>query len=230
MIASDDAGSSHGQEFDQEDMDLCWEYVTAEQTTLVNAITSSSNTAVLADTSFLPDAPSNMQIGSEFVSYTGLNRATNTVSGLSRGQRGQGTIDNAISATESTSFTRNISGGVGASQIAPFGGLAEINGEIFEVDHGSFGQALNNFNNSNMRFIARAQNGSTAAAHAAGSIIRNWDMRAQDHAAGTVVWEGAANTIPVVMPRNGTSPNATYPRVRVKEQVNLNLSSASICE
>lgn len=230
LIASDDAGTSHGQEFDQEDENLCWEYVTAEQTTLVNAITAASTSAVLADTSFLPDAPSNMQIGSEFVNYSSLNRATNTVSGLTRGVRGSGTIGAAISSTQNTNFTRNISGGVGAPQIAPFGGLAEINGEIFEVDYGDFGSALNNFNNSNMRFRARAQNNSTAAAHAAGSTIRNWDMRAQDHAAGTVVWEGSANTIPVVMPREGTSPNATFPRVRVKEQVNLNLSSASICE
>lgn len=230
LIASDDANSSHGQEFNQENRDLCWEYITAAQTTLVNAITPSSNSAILADTSFLPDAPSNMQIGSEFVNYTGLNRGTNTVSGLTRGVRGSGTIDALISATDTTSFTRNINGGTGAAQIAPFGGLAEINGEVFEVNHGSFGQSLNNFNNSNMTFIARAQNGTTAIQHAAGSTIRNWDMRAQNHAAGTVVWEGSANTIPVVMPRNGTSPNATYPRVRVKEQVNLNLSSASICE
>ena len=234
LIASDDAGSSHGQEFDQEDMNTCWEYITASQSTTVNAITATSTSVTLNDTDFLPDPPNNMQIGSEYVEYTGLNRTTNVVSGLSRGVRQQGTLGRAITATETIDGSANdnisIGGGVGQPQIAPFGGYAEINGEVFEVDYGDFGNALTNFNNSLMRFRARARNGTTAQAHANGSIVRNWDMRAQDHPVGTVVREGQTNSIPVVMPRVGTSENGSYPRVRVKRRVNLNLSSASICE
>jgi hypothetical protein len=120
----------------------------------------------------------------------------------------------------------SIGGAVGAPQISAFGGYAEINNEVFQVDYGDFGNALTGFNNGQMRFIARAQNGTSAATHPVGSAVRNWDRRAQSHAAGTRVWEGATNSTIVVQAQNGTS----YPVTRIKRSITLNLSTSAVCD
>jgi type II secretory pathway pseudopilin PulG len=226
LIASDMSGSAHGTEFTQEAENTCWTTITANSTTLSNAITANSTTIQVADSSIFPSS-GNLQIGSEFVNYTSNNTTTNVISGISRGIRTNGTL---VSQIPSSGFANNsvvsIGGAVGAPQISAFGGYAEINNEVFQVDYGKFSNALTGFNNGQMRFIARAQNGTSAATHAVGSAVRNWDRRAQSHAAGTRVWEGATNSTIVVQAQNGTS----YPVTRIKRSITLNLSTSAVCD
>ena len=228
LVASDMTGSAHGTEFTQEDEDECWTTVFANFTTLQADITAQNNISIqVADSSIFP-ASGSVQIGSEFVNYNNNDTATNTLTLTARGVRGSANLatGNGISDTQGGTFTRNLTGNPGDPQIAAFGGYAEINGEVFRVDYGDFGGALNGFNNTNMRFLERTSLGSGAQEHPAGSAVRNYDMRAQAWDVGTRVWEGPANSIPVVQARDGN----TYPRTRVKDRVTLNLSAVSVCQ
>jgi type II secretory pathway pseudopilin PulG len=227
LIASDGAGSDHGSEFTQENENDCWTTVIAQFTTLQNNITSQSGITIqLADSSMFP-ASGNLQIGSEYVSYNNNNTATNEITLTSRGSRGSANISTSISSGDTPKFSRQLSGEAGDPQIAAFGGYAEINGEVFRVDYGDgLTPSLNGYQSSIMQFEERTNLGSGPADHAAGSTVRNYDMRAQAWGAGTRVWEGPANSIPVVQARNGN----TYPRTRIKRRVTLNLSSVSVCQ
>ena len=61
-------------------------------------------------------------------------------------------------------------------------------------------------------------------------------MRTQTWNINTPVYEGSPNTIAVVQAEETTNflhdvgNNATYPRVRMKKTVTLNLSSAEVCQ
>ena len=54
----------------------------------------------------------------------------------------------------------------------------------------------------------------------------NYDMRARTWPAGTRVWEGPTNSIPVVQAENSDD---TFERVRLKRRVTLNLSATAVC-
>ena len=74
MLASGRTNSAHGEARNQEDENECWNYVEAYHTTTTSAITSSSNSVTLADSSYFPSSGS-VQIGSEYVNYSSNNTA-----------------------------------------------------------------------------------------------------------------------------------------------------------
>ena len=160
-----------------------------------------------------------VQIGSEYVNYTG--KSGNTLTGLNRAQRNSATIPNNINST----FTGEIALNGSNTQIGFWGGYVQIgDGEVVKVDYdGSY----DDFDNNTINITARGQRGTTAESHSAGDSVRNYDMRARAWPAGTKVWEGPTHSIPVVQAENTTTN--TFERVRLKRRVTLNLSSTAVC-
>ncbi|MDC0578158.1 hypothetical protein OAO38_00645, partial [Candidatus Pelagibacter ubique] len=160
-----------------------------------------------------------VQIGSEYVSYTG--KSGNTLTGLSRGVRQTGTIPNNITSTFIGKITLNSQN----TQAGFWGGYVQIGGgEVVKIDYSA---SFNDFDNNTINITARGQRGTTAESHSAGDTVRNHDMRARAWPAGTKVWEGPTHSIPVVQAENTTTN--TFERVRLKRRVTLNLSTAAVC-
>jgi len=90
-----------------------------------------------------------------------------------------------------------------------------------------FATAANNMDDMNVRFYERALKGTSAATHNSNSIVRNYDMRARSWPAGTTVWEGPTNSIPVVLAED--TVNGVFERARIKRRATLNLSQSSVC-
>ena len=84
QIASGETDSDHGGPRFREDPDDCWNYVEAAFTTLAADVSASATSIQVADSSIFPSSGS-VQIGSEYVNYTGNNTTTNILSGLTRG-------------------------------------------------------------------------------------------------------------------------------------------------
>ena len=223
LIASDDSGSAHQGEWHRED-DTCWQYVSADTTTLTASLSAGATSLTAADSSIFPSS-GNIQVGSEYIGYTSNDTSTNTISGIQRGIRQIGKLTSTISSTESVNFTRTLSGQ--NTQIGFWGGYVQIENEIFKVDYnGSF----DDFDNNILQFTARAQKGTSAATHTASSgsplNVVNYDMRDQSHSSGTTVYEGPTHALPVVQAED----NGAFPRVRIKKRVTLNLSSSEVCQ
>ena len=237
LLASGRTNSAHGEARNQEDENECWNYVEAYHTTTTSAITSSSNSVTLADSSYFPSSGS-VQIGSEYVNYSSNNTATNTLSGLSRGRRNVGTLPSSINASDSipgSSYTFKKTLNNQNTQIGFWGGYVKINNEVFKVDYCSTrflnpnecaNIGFDDFDANKIRFLARAQKGTTAQTHNAGAGVRNYDMRPRSWPAGTRVWEGPTHSIPVVQAENSSG---VFERVRLKRRVTLNLSATAVC-
>ena len=87
--------------------------------------------------------------------------------------------------------------------------------------------SFQDFDNNRIKIISRGQRGTSAESHSAGDSVRNYDQRPRSWTTGTRVWEGPANSIPVVQAEDtGTS---TFERVRIKRRVTLNLSATAVC-
>ena len=218
LLASGATNSAHGAAWNQENENDCWNYVEAYNTPTTADITNSSNSVAVTDSSYFPTSGS-VQIGSEYVSYTG--KSGNTLTGLSRGVRQTGTIPNNITSTFIGKITLN-----GQNTQAGFwGGYLQIGGgEVVKIDYST---SFNDFDNNTINIIARGQRGTSAQSHSAGDTVRNHDMRARAWPAGTKVWEGPTHSIPVVQGENTTTN--TFERVRLKRRVTLNLSTAAVC-
>ena len=218
LLASGATNSAHGAAWNQENENDCWNYVEAYNTPTTAAITNSSNSVAVTDSSYFPTSGS-VQIGSEYVNYTG--KSGNTLTGLNRAQRNSATIPNNINST----FTGEIALNGSNTQIGFWGGYVQIgDGEVVKVDYdGSY----DDFDNNTINITARGQRGTTAESHSAGDSVRNYDMRARAWPAGTKVWEGPTHSIPVVQAENTTTN--TFERVRLKRRVTLNLSSTTVC-
>ena len=227
LIASGDTGSAHGGALDIEDENECWNYVTALNTTTASAISASSSSVTLTDSSIFPNSGS-VQIGSEYVNYTSNDTTTNTLSGLTRGVRQSGRLDSAITSGATPNFDQTLNGS--NPQIGILGGFVEINNEILRMGYkaeSDLTNAANNMDNMNVRFYERALKGTSAAAHNSNSNVRNYDMRARSWPAGTTVWEGPTNSIPVVLAED--TDNEVFERVRIKRRATLNLSPTNVC-
>ena len=232
LKASGSTDSLHGTPLNQEDENTCWNYVEASNTTTTQAISASATSVTVADSSIFPSS-GNMQIGSEYVTYSSNNTSTNTLSGLVRGKRNTGYLPSAISSTQSITPSGNYKKTLTGqnTQIGFWGGYVHINNEVFKVDYcaggsGCSGIHFSDFDNNTIRFLERAQKGTSAQNHSSGSAVRNYDMRARSWPAGTVVWEGHAHSIPVVQPENS---DGVFERVRIKRRATLNLSATAVC-
>lgn len=218
LIASGATNSAHGDAWNQENENDCWNYVEAYNTTTTADISSTANSVVVNDSSYFPNSGS-VQIGSEYVNYSG--NTGNTLTGLTRGVRQTGTIPNDISST----FTGEIALNGSNTQIGFWGGYLQIDGgEVVKVN---YNKSYDDFDNNTINIIARGQRGTTAESHSAGDSVRNYDMRGRDWPAGTKVWEGPTHSIPVVQGEDTTTN--TFERVRIKRRVTLNLSTAAVC-
>ena len=180
----------------------------------------------MADSSIFPSSGA-VQIGSEYVTYTGNDTATNTLSGLTRGSRNSATLPNNINSTFTGEITLNTPGGSSGGHIQTgfWGGYARLGGsEVVKVDYdGSF----QDFDNNRIKILERGQRGTSAENHSSGDTVRNYDMRPRNWPSGTRVWEGPTNSIPVVQAEDmGTN---TFERVRIKRRVTLNLSATAVC-
>lgn len=227
LIASGDTDSAHGDALDIEDENECWNYVTALNTTTASAISASSTSVTLTDSSIFPNS-GNVQIGSEYVGYTSNNTATNTLSGLSRGIRNTGRLDSAIATGDTPNFDQTLNGQ--NPQIGILGGFVQINDEVLRMGYkseDSLTNAANNMDDLNVRFYERALKGTSTETHNSNSSVRNYDMRARDWPAGTTVWEGPTNSIPVVLAED--TDNEVFERARIKRRATLNLSQSSVC-
>jgi len=227
LIASGDTGSAHGDALDIEDENECWNYVTALNTTTASAISASSTSVTLTDSSIFPNS-GNVQIGSEYVSYTSNNTATNTLSGLTRGIRNRAQLDSAIGLGQTPNFDQTLTNQ--NPQIGILGGFVEINDEVLRMGYkaeNGLTNAANNMDDMNVRFYERALKGTSAETHTPNSNVRNYDMRARDWPAGTTVWEGPTNSIPVVLAED--TVNEVFERARIKRRATLNLSQSSVC-
>ena len=227
LIASGDTDSAHGDALDIEDENECWNYVTALNTTTASAISASSTSVTLTDSSIFPNS-GNVQIGSEYVGYTSNNTTTNTLSGLSRGIRNTGRLDSAIATGDTPNFDQTLNGQ--NPQIGILGGFVQINDEVLRMGYkseDSLTNAANNMDDLNVRFYERALKGTSTETHNANSGVQNYDMRARDWPAGTTVWEGPTNSIPVVLAED--TDNEVFERARIKRRATLNLSQSSVC-
>ena len=227
LIASGDTGSAHGDALDIEDENECWNYITALNTTTASTISASSTSVTLTDSSIFPNSGS-VQIGSEYVNYTSNNTTTNTLSGLTRGVRQTGRLDSDITSGETPNFDQTLNGS--NPQIGILGGYVEINSEVLRMGYKAedgLTDAATNMDNMNVRFYERALKGTSAAAHNSNSNVRNYDMRARSWPAGTTVWEGPTNSIPVVLAED--TDNEVFERARIKRRATLNLSQSSVC-
>lgn len=227
LIASGDTGSAHGGALDIEDENECWNYVTALNTTTASAISASSTSVTLTDSSIFPNSGA-VQIGSEFVNYTSNNTATNTLSGLNRGVRQAGRLSSAIGSGQTPNIDQTLNGS--NTQIGILGGFVEINNEVLRMGYKSedgLTTAANNMDDMNVRFYERALKGTSTATHNPNSNVRNYDMRARSWPAGTTVWEGPTNSIPVVLAED--VDNEVFERARIKRRATLNLSQSSVC-
>ena len=226
QLASGETNSDHGAAWFREDPDDCWNYVEAATTTLAADINSSATSIQVADSSIFPSSGA-VQIGSEYVTYTGNDTATNTLSGLTRGSRNSATLPNSINSTFTGEITLNTPGGSSGGHIQTgfWGGYARLGGsEVVKVDYdGSF----QDFDNNRIKILERGQRGTSAENHSSGDTVRNYDMRPRNWPSGTRVWEGPTNSIPVVQAEDmGTN---TFERVRIKRRVTLNLSATAVC-
>ena len=227
LIASGDTGSAHGDALDIEDENECWNYVTAANTTTTSAISASSTSVTLTDSSIFPNS-GNVQIGSEYVSYTSNNTATNTLSGLARGIRQTGRLSSSITTGDTPNFDQTLNGQ--NPQIGILGGFVDINNEVLRMGYKAedgLTNAANNMDDMNVRFYERALKGTSAATHNSNSNVRNYDMRARSWPTGTTVWEGPTNSIPVVLAEDMV--NEVFERARIKRRATLNLSQSSVC-
>ena len=226
QMASGETDSDHGGPRFREDPDDCWNYVEAAFTTLAADVSASSNSIQVADSSIFPSSGA-VQIGSEYVTYTGNNTTTNILSGLTRGSRNTATLPNNINSTFTGEISLNTPGGSSGGHIQTgfWGGYARLGGsEVVKIDYdGSF----QDFDNNRIRITARGQRGTSAESHSSGDSVRNYDQRPRSWSTGTRVWEGPTNSIPVVQAEDtGTS---TFERVRIKRRVTLNLSATAVC-
>ena len=227
LIASGDTGSAHGDALNIEDENECWNYVTALNTTTASAIFANSTSVTLTDSSIFPNS-GNVQIGSEYVSYTSNNTATNTLSGLGRGIRNRGELGSEIANGDTPNFDQTLDGQ--NPQIGILGGFVQINDEVLRMGYKAedgLTTAANNMDDMNVRFYERALKGTSTETHAENSNVRNYDMRARDWPAGTTVWEGPTNSIPVVLAED--TDNEVFERARIKRRATLNLSQSSVC-
>lgn len=242
LIASDTIGSAHGPARNVEptvDLDSsCWTEVNAEQTNLTVQLNAGNITSMTVTNSKTFPAVGEVQVGNELISYGSNNKFTNTLSTLGRGMDEEAALSEAILASggpegETWQYqVLNTSGDLGDPEIGFLGGFLEIDGEIFKADYDN---DFDNKENNNIHFTARAQLGTAATAHAIGARVSNFDMRDQTWIIGTPVYEGEVNTIAVVEAESADHPhafssNATFPRVRIKDKVTLNLSSAEVCQ
>ena len=132
LIASGATNSAHGDAWNQENENDCWNYVEAYNTTTTADISSTANSVVVNDSSYFPNSGS-VQIGSEYVNYSG--NTGNTLTGLTRGVRQTGTIPNDISST----FTGEIALNGSNTQIGFWGGYLQIDGgEVVKVNYNKF--------------------------------------------------------------------------------------------
>ena len=226
QLASGETDSDHQGPRFREDPDDCWNYVEAGFTTLAADISSSATSIQVADSSIFPSSGS-VQIGSEYVNYTSNDTATNILSGLTRGVRNTATLPSDISDSWTGELTLDTPGGAsgGHIQIGFWGGYARLGGsEVVKVDYGG---NFTKHDDNKIKIISRGQRGTTAEAHNSGDSVRNYDMRPRSWSSGTRVWEGPANSIPVVQAED-TGTN-TYERVRIKRRVTLNLSATAVC-
>ena len=226
QMASGETDSDHGGPRFREDPDDCWNYVEAAFTTLAADVSASATSIQVADSSIFPSSGA-VQIGSEYVTYTGNNTTTNILSGLTRGSRNTATLPNNINSTFTGEITLNTPGGSSGGHIQTgfWGGYARLGGsEVVKIDYdGSF----QDFDNNRIKIISRGQRGTSAESHNAGDSVRNYDQRPRSWSTGTRVWEGPTNSIPVVQAEDtGTS---TFERVRIKRRVTLNLSATAVC-
>ena len=188
---------------------------------------------VLNDSSIFP-SNGNLQVGSEYIEYNANNTSTNTITISQRSIRPKAKISEQIPSSGTsggwTDQTLNeYSSGDGTSILAGArGAFVKINNEVFKIDYHS--AASTNVETGRIRFLARAQLGTSMQQHNVNSVIVNHDMRAQSWPAGTPVYEGPPNSVPVVMDLTGTGNNQRYPRIRMKKKVTLNLSAATVCQ
>ena len=227
LLASGRTNSAHGGAWNQENENDCWNYVEAYNTTTTTQISSSSTSVTLTDSSYFPSSGS-VQIGSEYVNYSGNNTSTNTLTGLTRARRNSATIPNNINSSFTGEITLNTPGGAGGGHIQTgfWGGYAQIGGSSGEVVKIDYNNNFSKFDNNTIRITARGQRGTSAQSHSSGDSIVNYDMRARTWPAGTRVWEGPTNSIPVVQAENSDD---TFERVRLKRRVTLNLSATAVC-
>ena len=219
----------------------CWEEVNAEETKLTAQLLEGNTISMTVEDSSIFSASGEVQVGNELISYARNDRDTNTLFELVRGNNlreeaelGEAIPSSGVPAGQSWSVQRlDTSGNLGDPAIGFLGGYLKIDDEIFKADY------ANNFDNrrdNNIRFTARAQLGTSAQAHNIDATVHNHDMRTQTWNINTPVYEGSPNTIAVVQAEETTNflhdvgNNATYPRVRMKKTVTLNLSSAEVCQ
>ena len=233
LLASNVTGSAHGDNRDREDENECWQYITVKKDSLASSLSSTGTSMVLNDSSIFP-SNGNLQVGSEYIEYTANNTSTNTITISQRSIRPKAKISEQIPSTGTsggwTDQTLNeYSSGDGTSILAGArGAFVKINNEVFKIDYHS--AASTNIETGRIRFLARAQLGTSMQQHNVNSVIVNHDMRAQSWPAGTPVYEGPPNSVPVVMDLTGTGNNQRYPRIRMKKKVTLNLSAATVCQ
>ena len=252
LIASDTIGSAHGTARDIEptvDQDSsCWTEVNAEETNLTVQLNAGNTTSMTVTDSSIFPADGQVQVGNELINYESNNTVTNTLSTLVRGIREEAELgeiigasggpddetwqDQVLDTSDSYDDQEVILKDLGDPEIGFHGGFLEIDGEIFKADYNN---DFDNRENNNIHFTARAQLGTAATAHAVDARVANFDMRDQTWMIGTPVYEGPLNSIAVVEAEFDDSPhddnnNATFPRVRIKDKVTLNLSSAQVCE
>ena len=246
LIASDMDDSEHGTAWNVENPDTCWDEVNAEETNLEDQLESDTIDSMTVVNSSIFPMEGQVQVGNEVISYRSNNTATNTLSTLGRGIKKEAELTEAIGSSgvpgdgiedwsDQVLTVVNDAGELGDPEIGFRGGYLIIDNEIFKADYGnSFDRA----DRKEINFTARAQLGTSAQAHAIGARVYNHDMRAQTWREGTPVYEGPLNSIAVVQAESAdfrwdtvTGRNAaTFPRVRMKKRVTLNLTSAEVCQ
>ena len=226
LKASGVIGSAHGDAFNREAQETCWHYITVGSDNLASQLSVGSSTMVLNDSSKFPSS-GGLQVGSEYITYSSNNTTTNTISIASRGVTGTGRLSENIpsSGMDGDWTIQTLTGS--HLQTGFYGGYVKIGGEIFEID---YDDSLYNIDHKTIRFLSRGQRGTSETSHNSGDAVKNYDMRKRSWPAGTIVYEGPTNSVPVVLAKSGTGNNQEYTRKRMKRRVTLNLSSTSVCQ
>lgn len=232
--ASNESNSLHGNQYyrEEDQGSPCWTYVGADATdemksqlrsTLTSSLSATSTSLTVADSSIFGQSGT-ILIDREEIQFTSNDTSTNTLNGLTRGyQKYPVTLSESISTSAGNNSKRTLSGYGG---IAFYGGYIKINSEVIRVDYAS---SFTDFENNDIRFVARAQAGTSKGNHAVGDTVINYDVRAATHDNGAEVWE-LNNSISTAMDTGLTPVNNSFPRNAMKKSVSLNLSSSSVCQ